>query len=143
MKRTILALAIAGLSAAAFAAPPLSVGPPGPIAVTVTNPVVQVEVSNEAKILDRSLTQAVHLKAISGSAEMTDDYGGCIVKFDVIPASGSRLPLYRLFSSSEVPSNGYLALPDLRLEMGDTIRVEVASGGGCVAVFSVIGVIAE
>jgi len=102
-----------------------------------------VGVSNEAKILDRSLTQAVHLKAISGSAEMTDDYGGCIVKFDVIPASGSRLPLYRLFSSSEVPSNGYLALPDLRLEMGDTIRVEVASGGGCVAVFSVIGVIAE
>jgi hypothetical protein len=38
MKRTILALAIAGLSVAAYASPPPGGGPPMPIDVNVTNP---------------------------------------------------------------------------------------------------------
>jgi hypothetical protein len=38
MKRTILALAIAGLSIAAYASPPPGGGPPMPIEVNVTNP---------------------------------------------------------------------------------------------------------
>jgi hypothetical protein len=45
MKRTILALAIAGLSVAAYASPPPGGGPPTPIDVTVTNvplPVTEV-----------------------------------------------------------------------------------------------------
>jgi hypothetical protein len=46
MKRTILALAIAGLSVAAYASPPPGGGPPTPIDVNVTNPVLPVEVSN-------------------------------------------------------------------------------------------------
>jgi hypothetical protein len=43
MKRTILALAIAGLSVAAYASPPPGGGPPTPIDVNVTNPVLAVE----------------------------------------------------------------------------------------------------
>lgn len=37
MKRTILAIAIAGLSVAAYASPPPGGGPPTPLSVTVTN----------------------------------------------------------------------------------------------------------
>lgn len=50
MKRTLLALAIAGLSVAAYASPPPGGGPPGPIDVNVTNPVLPVEVSNDEPI---------------------------------------------------------------------------------------------
>ena len=44
MKRTILALAIAGLSVAAYASPPPGGGPPTPIDVNVTNSMVPVSI---------------------------------------------------------------------------------------------------
>ena len=48
MKRTMLALAIAGLSVAAYASPPPGGGPPGPIDVNVTNGVLPVSVQPNA-----------------------------------------------------------------------------------------------
>lgn len=44
MRRTLLALAIAGLSVAAYASPPPGGGPPTPIDVNVTNPELSVSV---------------------------------------------------------------------------------------------------
>lgn len=50
MRRTLLTLAIAGLSVAAYAAPPPGGGPLTPVDVNVTNSVLPVEVSNTSPV---------------------------------------------------------------------------------------------
>jgi len=97
-----------------------------------------VVVHSEAKVFTRTLTKPVDLEGIS--AQLTS-FHGCLAKFDVMPAAGSPISLFRVYSLPAAPASGYLPLPDLYLESGDTIRVEVASGGDCYAFFSIIGVI--
>lgn len=93
--------------------------------------------AGEVKLVTQTLTHPVVLKGISAFPQR----GGCFAKFDVIPATGPYLRLFRLNSSSVQPESGDPPLPDLLLDAGDTIRVEVASSEGCGALISIVGVI--
>jgi hypothetical protein len=70
MERTLLALAVASLSASAFASPPPGGGPPTPIEVTVKNASLSVIVSNPATnpvnvaVVDGNSSQAVNAKTL-------------------------------------------------------------------------------
>jgi hypothetical protein len=75
MKRTILALAIAGLSVTAFALPPAGAGGGATLNVNVTNDVVPVEVSNAAPVTVRDADgpamapfRSYFTRSLSGSA---------------------------------------------------------------------------
>jgi hypothetical protein len=87
MKRTILALAIAGLSFAAYASPPPGGGPPGPIDVNVTNPVVPVEVSNADPVPVAVVSQPAGEPFAEDLVASCEFSNVCTAQFPAVPSS--------------------------------------------------------
>jgi len=83
MKRTILALAVAGLSVAAYASPPPGSGSPAPRNVNVTNPVLQVEVANKDPVPVSGPTPTYGYEQQSLTSQRTLDIPAGVVLTDL------------------------------------------------------------
>lgn len=117
MKRTLFALAIAGLSFSAFALSPPGGGPPVPVDVNVTNQVLPVEVSNADPIPVIVTTQPASTLYYYRLFATCTAQNVCLAEFPEVPA-GKRLVLtnVRLFASQQ-PAAG--SRRDLRRQEDD------------------------
>ena len=125
MKRTILALAIAGLSVAAYALPPPGGGPPTPIDVRVTNSAVPIQsAGTPAQVLlqGKFVNDDINLAdTILGPRSFTipSEFSRFLVRHvscEVIVATGAKVQIFLdttfSFTSSTTPGSLVQLIPD-------------------------------
>lgn len=118
MKRTIFALAIAGLSFSALALPPPGDGPPILVDVNVTNQVLPVEVSNADPIPVVVTTQPASTLYYHRLFATCTAQNVCLAEFPAVPA-GKRLVLtnVRLFASQQPAAEGIFVVRRMPLPL--------------------------
>ena len=127
MKRTILALTIAGLSVAAYASPPPGGGPPTPIDVRVTNSAVPIQsAGTPAQVLlqGKFVNDDINLAdTILGPRSFTipSEFSRFLVRHvscEVIVATGVKVQIFLdtnfSFTSSSAPGSLVQLMPDKR-----------------------------
>jgi hypothetical protein len=118
MKRTILALVIAGLSAAAYASPPPDRSPPVAFDVNVTNQVLPAEVGNADPIPVIVTSQAASTLYYHRLFATCVADNSCIAEFPPVP-SGKHLVLtnVRLFASGQPAAEGIFVVRRMPLPL--------------------------